>query len=278
MLSVERTVILSHSPMEALEKLIMLRKSEKPSFNKSAISRRLGCSSRSYLTDILKGRKSISIRLVKPLITLLGLDEHESRYLEIQLLLTTSFASDDATRSGLEGERKQLRSLLTSNKVQFDEKIELNAIFLVYLTLYILPGKQGSYRSLYAKLTMLTAQQIQKSAHELIRQGLIQEQDSVLSICTEKEFSFLDSESSDDYEQDFLRSAIEESIEHLPMVKEKRQDVIFHSSLITAEKAQLHSLLETMRNELSALRAKVESKNANQLVRFNLQLYPLLEI
>ncbi|SMF29235.1 TIGR02147 family protein [Pseudobacteriovorax antillogorgiicola] len=276
MVSVTKSVLLSHSGIESLEKIIALRKTEKPSFSKNYISKRIGLKSRGYLTDVFKGRKKLSARYVGPIIETLSLDTTEATLLEKKILLETEFAKSEKVRDQLDREIKILTKTLKYHEINMDDMRDIFTFSLVYLSLFLFPEHQASERELMAILKDVPAQRIQSALRCLHQRELVTKADGIYKINHKKDFSFLFTNFSQQHEIKHLQSAIDESRSKVPDIAKKRDEVLFLSSLLTVKKQSYMEAIDKLKDTFRTVHSELEDDEPDTLVRLNLQMYPVI--
>jgi uncharacterized protein (TIGR02147 family) len=275
MQSIVHSILLSHPGVPALERLIVMKKMENSSFTKNYVSRRVGLSSRAYLTDVFKGRKKLSARYVRPLVATLDLEAYEAAYLEKKLLLETEYAKSPGVREELQNELVVLEKSFRSMTLTVEDSFDVYALSLVYLSLFLFPEKKASQRELMKVLDILPASTLERSIHFLLKKGLVIEHEHRLTVNPEKDFSFLSAQYSANQEVDYLKKSFAEGIERLPMLQHQRDEVIFHSSILTVKRSVYREFIKKIKQDFRTYHAELDHENPDSLVRFNVQLYPL---
>jgi len=91
----------------------------------------------------------------------------------------------------------------------------------------------------------------------------------------EKDFSFLNAQYSAQKELEYLKKSILESVDRLPMLQTQREEVIFHSSILTVRRSTYRNLLKKIKQDFRTYHAELDDQKPDTLVRFNIQLYPV---
>jgi uncharacterized protein (TIGR02147 family) len=275
MQSIVSSILLSHSGVPALERLIVMKKMEQPSFTKNYLTRKVGLGSRAYLTDVFKGRKKLSARFVRPLVGTLDLEPFEAHYLEKKLLLETEYAKSPTVRDELLADLAVLEKSFRSMTLTVEDNTDVYALSLVYLSFFLFPQRQSSHRDLLKTLEILPAATIERSIQVLLQKGLIVEHDHRLAVNPEKDFSFLNAQYSVQQEAVYLQKSIAESIDRLPLLQQNRDEVVFHSSILTVRRSAYREFIKTIKQDFRTYHAELDDHNPDTLVRFNVQIYPL---
>jgi uncharacterized protein (TIGR02147 family) len=258
-----------------LERLIVMKKMENSAFTKNYVTRRVGLSSRGYLTDVFKGRKKLSARFVKPLVATLDLEPFEAAYLEKKLLLETEYAKSQETREELQAELHVLEKNFRSMTLTVEDHFDVYALSLVYLSLFLFPDKKASQRDLLKVLAILPAATIERSIMFLLQKELIIESDHRFTVNPDKDFSFLSAQYSASQEIAYLKKSFTEGIERLPLLQQQRDDVIFHSSVLTVKRSEYREFVRKIKQDFRTYHAELDHQHPDTLVRFNVQLYPI---
>lgn len=273
--SVIQSILLSHDGVSALEKLIVMKKLESPYFSKNYLTRKLGLSSRGYLTDVFKGRKKLSARYVRPIVDLLGLTDAETSYLEKKLLLSTEFVKTDLQKNQLEHELNVLERKFRTRAIPVDDHSDAYALSLVYLSFFLFTDKQASRRELYQSLKIVSAAGIDMALRELLLKGLLIEKDHRISVNPERDISFLNAQYSSNREVQFLKRTVGESFDKVDMVRTHREEVLFQSTVLTVKRKRYLEFLGRIKHEFRTMIADLDDEDPDSMVRFNIQLYPI---
>ena len=276
MLSITRTILLSESGVMALKKLIAMKKAEKSYFSKNYIAKKVGLKSRGYLSDVLSGRKKISARYVDPIVATLDLDPPEATYLRKKLLLDTEFAKTPAVKSELEQELSTLSKNLQYETIGMDDVADIYSLCLVYLSFFLRSDRTLSKKELMTMLPMVTAKKLEQAIAKLLQKELINRTGHQFQVNSNRTFSFANSDVQIEQELQYLEQSIEESRLNLPQLKYSREQVIFHSSLLTTDKVTFGQKIADFKNQLRTLQSDLETDKADSLIRFNLQVYPVI--
>jgi hypothetical protein len=145
----------------------------------------------------------------------------------------------------------------------------------VYLSLFLFPEKKASLRDLMKVLDILPAGALERSVNFLLKKDLIVEQDHKLTVNPDKDFSFLSAQYSAAQEADYLKKSFAEGIERLPLLQQKRDDVIFHSSILTVKRSVYREFIKKIKQDFRTYHAELDHEHPDALVRFNVQIYPL---
>jgi uncharacterized protein (TIGR02147 family) len=258
-----------------LERLIVMKKMENSAFTKNYVTRRVGLSSRGYLTDVFKGRKKLSARYVRPLVATLELESFEAAYLEKKLLLETEYAKSPEIREEIQTELGVLERTFRSMTLTVEDGFDVYALSLVYLSLFLFPDRTAAQRDLLKVLDILPAATIERSTRFLLQKGLIIEVDHRLTVNPEKDFSFLSAQYSAGQENAYLKRSFTEAIERLHLLQQQRDEVIFHSSILTVNRRAYREFIKKIKQDFRNYHAELDDQHPDALVRFNVQIYPL---
>ncbi len=276
-MKVTTSILLNHNGLDALEKLIALKKLENSKFSKNYIAKKIGLRSRSYLTDIFKGRKKLAAKYINPVISTLNLAVNESLFLEKKLLLETEFAKPKNVYCQIEGELKILEKNLKYQTMDMDNGSDIFTLSLVYLSFFLFEDRTVSFRELLRTFDEIPAATIEGTLHELIKKELIQADNDKYRINPENDFSFLKANYDIVQEIKFLKQTIIDSERNLFLLKESRDEVVFHSSLLTVKKSDYESKLKKIREDLRKMHCEIEDENPDTMVRFNVQVFPVFQ-
>ena len=156
---------------------------------------------------------------------------------------------------------------------------DTNDIFtfsLVYLSFFLFPEQKVLKRKLFSLLDNIPSQDIEAALRLLEKKELILHTDGHFVINSERDFSFLSVDFDRDAEIRNIQNTLLEAQEKSKLMHSKRDEVVFHSSLLTVRKEDFLKLLPKIKTDLRTMHAELENENPDTLIRFNIQVYPTL--
>lgn len=269
-------IIRSNSGLVALRSIIAIRRVDSVKFTLSFLSKRLGIKSRSYLTEILKGTKPLNPKHINPLVSLLGLSLPESELLETKLLLEFG----DLAPTELEKLKQKLKDTekkLTSATVEITEVRDIHLVMILAACFHLFKDGSATRRQILELFQRDKFFEIEKALGELLQNGLLISEGEVYRFSPELgERIHLYMATSPKNEIHYLKSSLAEASDKVNGFNKANKDSIFYSGIITADLARYIESLDYVKQTLRSIQSRIESNPADALIRFSVQLYPLV--
>ena len=270
------SVILSSSSVVALRTLIALRRSVDSKFSYSYISRRIGIKSRSYLSEVFKGKKKLNDKHVTPIVDLLGLPLPEAELLRAKLLLDVADLSDvDAARIRLSVRDSEKK--LSSSTVALSGVRDINLVMILAVCLHLFKDGSATRRQILDLFSRDKHLDVEIGLADLIANGVLVKADDFYSYSPEYTNSLhLYTATAMKTQVDYLKASLNEALTHVSDFEQNRQDTVFYSGIITADRTQYLQSLEHVKQSMRSVQSRIESNPADTLIRFNVQIYPIV--
>ena len=271
-----KTVIYENDGITAVEKLIALRKLQTPYFSKSYLSKKLGLRSRGYLTDVFKKRKKLSARIAAPLVEQLGLEAKHEALLKKKLMLDTELCKTEEARASLLEEISMLMKNDSRESIAISENDNIEFLSLIYLSFFLFAHNTGQRKDVVKLFGRDKGIVVDRSLHILVQKGVLIKEGSFYRPDENHTPSFLNLNCSTNHLIKYLKSSILEGSEKVNQLKTIPGEVIFNSSVLTVRKKKYLELVAELKNDLNTMHAKLDDSQPDTLVRFNVQIYPLV--
>jgi uncharacterized protein (TIGR02147 family) len=259
-----------------LRDVIDARRSASSAFSLEALGRRTGCLTKSHLSLILAGKRSLTPQRATALGRALGLDDGELRYYE--RLVQFNQAKDDA------GREQHLAALLADVRRRTGPNLPLESYRvleswhgLVVRELARRPGFDPAPAAIAARLKgFLTAAEARRAVRTLVETGLLAEAADGALVPTDETIRTADEISSLAVRQ-YHRSCLDLAkrvLESEPVASREFGSV---NLLVRPEdKPRLKDLIKTFREQVLALAAP-EGASAARVTQVNVQMFDLTE-
>lgn len=271
----ETTAILlnAKTSREALRTLYHFTKGKKETFTLGSILLKTGIPSRGYLSMVFNGKKTLGEKYLGKIAKVFGLSPAETAYLEVLVRIDLSKAK--ATIAGLRAELAKARlELEVAQKVvgsRFGSYVLISEIFCA-LSLFKEPP---TLNALLAKFGNHELLQVQGALAELENLGIIAKDPKTGAFRQlQNKVSWVRGDKVDDVVRG-IEEIYRDGIEKLPRYFADREISLYNASIVTAKWSDYVRLLPKIREEIYKLENQIESDEADALVRFNIQLYPV---
>ena len=259
---------------QALRNLYRLRKAANAKHSLAFFCREAGIPSTGYLSDVLSGKRTLATKYKRPIIAAFGLKAERARFL--RLLIDRDNEAQGKRRRQLEQKvalaRKalkitfrripgELQGLFTALEVFCAFSLFRNRPTLTDLTGYFGDGRRGEVEAALATLTglkLIAVDEEDPTRHRLLTDHI------VFSEGTEG-FSHVE----------FLKLALANAVDEIGYWFPKKDESYFSSVTMSVNRQQFRKVLGELKQKMLLTQAELESPEADSLVRFNVQIYPL---
>ncbi len=256
---------------EAIQDLLHRCKSFDSKFSLSYVCRKLGLNSKGYLSDVMRGRRFLGEKYWESLANFLQLDP---AYREIFYLLLRIDAERDTHEQMLLKQELEIKRKAAG----YSEKILSNKLrgmffaFDVFCAFGLFKNSPGK-DDLRTYFGVQRGLEIDVALNILLALDLIEKTaDGRYGI---KNYNIRFSDSEDGLSHlDFLKESMEDARRNVDRWREKRDESIFSSYIISVKRSQYLKVVDQLRRNLLEIQSNLESDDADMLVRFNIQVFP----
>jgi uncharacterized protein (TIGR02147 family) len=264
-------VLNASSGVEAIQKLIQLAKSFDAKVSLSYLCRRLGLSSKGFLSDVMNGKRSLGEKHWSDFADLFKLD---TSIREILFLLLRLDNEKDADQKRLLTEEISFKR----KAANYSEKIlsnKLRGMFFAFdvFCAFGLFKNEPTKDELRRYFGTARGVELEVALNILLTLDLIEKIENGRYRIRNYNIRFSDSEDGLSH-LDFLKESIEDARRSVEKWKEKRDESIFSSYIISVKQEHYRKVVDKLRRDLLEIQSGLESAEADLLVRFNIQVYP----
>ena len=255
----------------AIRNLYQTHKENRPSFSLRFVCGKVGMKSSGYLSDVIHGKRLLKQEFAEPMAKLFKLSRLQKRY--FSSLLQRDHGSEKVDATKLELKLENLRKSLSIQFRPFDEvSVDWFRVFQVYSALGISPGgaKRGE---LVEFLKPMSGKDIDECLGHLLAKKMVEKKDE-LFVWTKNAF-LLEGTSPIDAHTAYFKSALKHCLESLPRFYSDRSRSLFLSQTVSVKEEAYKEILAKLRADLLEAQSSLESESADNLVFFNVQIYPL---
>lgn len=272
------SLVLMGSGRQSLKNIIAIKKDLNPRFSYSSLSKSIGLKSRSYLSEVIKGKKKINEKYIHPLVDLLELESDASDLLKNKLLVEiVGISAKEEER--IRGEIMVSEKNFALKHLDSDGIEDLNTILTLSIVLHFFPERSATWGEILRLFPPERMQVIDRTITCLSRLGLFIQKDERYTLSTELQSTLhLHPESVRKIEIDYLKSSIKEALEHVSDDRKESNSSIFHSGVVAANFSEFQNSLGSVTLNIRGMQSQMVSPHGgDSLLRFNIQVYPILQ-
>lgn len=268
---IQRALLASEGSSEAIRRIYELKKASDKHFSMAYLCRRAGMASKGYLADVMAGKRTLSLKYRDSLVMSLKLPHLCRRYLKI--LIDRDHARDEfelAERS--ENLRALAKALRFESGVLGDEFRSRFFAFEVFAAFGLFENRPLE-SDLIHYFGRRQETQVREALNHLESAGLITREGDRSFLIQEK-IIFDDSQGGFTH-KDFLRMSFGDAAKSMELWFDRPEDSCFVSTIISVKQSEYREILQKFKSDLLQAQCEFESSDADQIVRFNVQVYPL---
>jgi len=266
----------STSGLEAIQQSMAYRRALDPHFSLAFLAKRLGLKSRGSLSEMLRGKKPIPLRLRRQIFSVLFKDD-ESLIDYADTLLARDEAKPGAEKDRHDARLWQIASYLNDRftQIQLDRSFTLFASDV--LCAFDLFGGHPSERQLIDFFGKQDFQAVRRALQALLQNELISVQGGVYSR-TERTKRFITLDHDVDPTRSFLKESIQHALQEIPRKGEDVASKCFGSTTMSVKREDYLRVLEAIRRDVFKYFSQLETAEGDMMIRFNMQIYPIAQL
>lgn len=120
-----------------------------------------------------------------------------------------------------------------------------------------------------------TLEQTHKALQELVRQGVVSENDGFYTLENSEQLIFYNGD-QENFHHRMIKDSVQETLQNIDQHFSQSDSAIIESCLISVKKERYQELLENIRLNVNDFLDQIESEEGDTLVNFNFFLHPLI--
>jgi uncharacterized protein (TIGR02147 family) len=269
----EKILLSSQSGQEALVSVYQAAKTKLPAFSLSLLGRKAGISSKGYLSDVFKGRRQLNRSYWHGMADALGLSGLNRQYLFC--LLHLDVCEDEICREQFLEQKCQIEKSFAVQMYVDPTPLRDQPFAFELFAAFGLFASRPSRDELVRYFGRERFTEVDSGLSALTQAGLIRRVEDRYE-CTSEHIVFSSRDSDAQMSHlDFLRGAILEAGKNADKWYGRKDSAYFEASIISASQADYAKKLQTLKDLLLKWQSDLESADADLLIRFNVQIYPL---
>lgn len=274
-----RDILLSATnSSEALLQIYQLRKLKQSTLSLAKLCQLTGIKSKGYLSEVFAGKKLIGLDYFSRLASALNLVgiENECLRLLVEMDQTVDEKSKRTLKKKLAGLRKSLVLLESTDSQEKPFKL---FEFEVYCAFGLFQGRPSRH-DLLGFFGRERFQEIDRTLQSLKERSWIEPAETEgaegpLRWQLVRDQVLFANDKQNTNHREFLRQAISDAADNLEAWYGKREQAHFESFIISVKSEDYNRELQAFRERLLVLCSQLETTEGDQLVKINLQAYPL---
>jgi len=261
----------AESASAAISTLYTHNKAANPKVSLAYLCSRAGMKSKGYLSDIMKGRRTLNPRFAAPLAAALGLTGAAARAFKLLAELESGDLEAAPRRQAEERLEVLRRSLAVGREPLPQDLAKMATVFEVY-SAFGLYGNAPTMAELLRYFGERHQDTLSAALALLLRHKLIEfDGDRYRAIKTGLIFGA----GTGFGHLDFLRSSLRDAERNLKRWFPRRDEAYIESVILSVKRSDYLKMLPLLRERLLESRSRLDTEKANLLVRFNVQIYPV---
>lgn len=256
---------------EIVKSLFQERQKENTKLSLATLCKKAHIPSKGLLADILSGRRKVPLRHAKNLGLALGLDHLESEYLAVLVQLEQEKQASEKQKLKL-----QLQTIEKSLKIAFVKEsgpiTKFPFAFEVFCAFGLFEGKptRSNLANFFGKTRF---QEIDQALHNLERGNFIKRDGERFVMAGDQHVLFENSTAEDHLQ--FVKSSINDAAVRAEDHFSNKQSAFFESVVLSVRSNAYKKHLSELRQESLKWQSALETQDADMLVRYNIQIYPV---
>jgi hypothetical protein len=267
------TLAAAESFSDAIAAAIKLQKSKNERLTLGVLAKRAGIPSTGYIADLVSGRRRLNAKYRDGLLAALGIEERGAELVKTLAALDELDGDDHAERERLAKQRDGLRKLLRQqNRAMPDRMRSMFFAFEVFAA-FGLSGQKATRADLREFFGGSRGIELEQALGLLMQAGLIERRDDTFHVVNDNVNFFAGEDGLSHL--DGLTLALREAEERVGAWYGKKAESFFSSSIVSVKDATYRAALPGIKSAMLRMESDLESGEADRLVRFNVQIYPL---
>ncbi|HYX37477.1 MAG TPA: TIGR02147 family protein [Oligoflexus sp.] len=257
---------------EAVQQSFAYRKAIDPKFSLAFVARKIAFKSRGTLSQMVHGKRSIPVRMRRPLLQSITGDDVLTEYMELLLALDDDLLVHQKT--SVEQRLKAIQIYLRDRFTRIRLQQGLTLFASDILCAFDLFRGQPTERELINYFGRSRVQDIQHALGTLLANGLIRREGEIL-IRTEKTARFVTLNADDNSKVSYLKESISDAHEQILHWFPNTEVSCFGSTTMSVSKETYIKILKKLKQDVFRSFSDLETNHADTIIRFNMQIYPL---
>lgn len=252
-----------------IAQLWQLFQDQNPTLSLTHLCQSAGLRSKGHVSDMIHGRRQLSAHRAEAFGRALGLSGTSLR-------IFTTYAELNQTQTDKSKKRLTEKLEKLTKSVKIDQRLTPIAFephdlsFEVFCAIGLFKSS-CRYTDLVNFFGKEQTARIDQSIEQLHNLGVISKEGQNIRLLT-SQIAFRGGSTG---HQNFIRMSLADAREKLPRLFEKREEAHFETVLLSVKKSEYKKFLDHIRDDVAYWRSTLETEQADEIVRINLQVYPI---
>lgn len=271
-LKIREILVNSPSSSEALGQIFKLRKELNKALSYAYLALKTEQKSRGHMADMINGKRSVHVKLAARMAQALDLEPIAVEYFVAKVSLDN--AREEAERKKIRSELDRLAKVFAIHRGTYSEISFANLFFAFELFCALsLLGENCRYKTLLQHFGEENKLAVDQALAQLIQIGALEEAGGIIRQ-KQKHLSFVGQNRLMDA-VNFIHESLRDTQRVLYRWFQRPKEALFDSTVISVRRAEFERMVPILRKELQKLKGDLENDAADELIRFNVQIYPL---
>lgn len=257
------------STRELIQCLFTARKKSSSKFSLTWLCRRAGIPTKGNLSDVMRGRRKLSSKYIRPLGKAFGLSGVDLTF--FCRLFEWESCRNKELKQELYEELELIRKVLRIRWIE--NNMALHPLSLLVFATFGLFSNRARIDQLQQTLNTYDKDEVEKALEALVARGLAKSDGEYFSPSVDQ--VMFSGKENFEPQSHFVEVSLIEAQERAPKIW-KDPDTFFSATILSTKFETYLKELDSLRESVSRLHARLENPQADTLVRVNLQVYPLL--
>ena len=266
---VDDILLSSNDSHEVLRRLYSFQKQKQPTFSLTILGKKLGIASKGHISDMIRGRRSISRKHWSQLGQIFDLSETQTHY--FLCLLEKDHSKSDDQRVFYQKQLDSLESLFQQSHETrtLPNRTDPTKFSGELLKAFPLFPNTPNLRDLVDYFGRHRLTEIESSLAYLVKEGFIRQTDNGFELSSKSSV-----DSSILSKGEYTQASILEAADFLPQF-ENHQNALFSTEVLCLERDHYAAPLKEFQQKINDYKLKQSHSRQSLMIKVNLQAYPL---
>ncbi|MCX6125540.1 MAG: TIGR02147 family protein [Proteobacteria bacterium] len=254
-----------------LKKIYELTTEKQPGLSLRSLAQSAGVSSKGYISEVIRGKKTLHPRYASALGQSLGLSRLEAKCLS--LLVAKERCKNEGQKERLQSELDKARKALTISVDDIPEDFGKHPLlFDVFCAFGLFKGKP-ELEDLISYFGKRKQKLVETALDALLFHGLVKDFGFCFKIASNANL-FFEGQSFKSASIKIIKGMLRDSLKMVDTWYPERDMSIFEANVVSTTADKYSEMVTKTRAFLAETKMELEASDATMLVRFNVQLYP----
>lgn len=269
-------ILNARSGTEALRQLLVAKRATNAKFSLTYVGQRLGIKQKSYLSEILSGRRRMNKKYWEPTLKFAEVRGPEAKL--VRILLAIESSTRHAQVAGLYDELDELRRVLSAPVSSMPLGVMEGSLFAFEVhCAFALFGRRPTFAELRNFFGRDRIVELERALRLLLRENVIKADGPRFVIAPDRTAFFSTTVDFEEVQTRVLGEAIDDARRNFDKWFHRNSPLTYFLSatMSTSKSVYLASLEKLRSEEMRRIQLEMNSDPGDMLVRMNVQIYPV---